>query len=149
MGQKQLVDEFAKGLSQARKYEDVAHLFVSVDDFTALVDTLRKADLPESYRRQIEGPDNLKKQQELLRQIDKRLVEQWQDLVQQIRQRQVQLVFENYDARTKSNSNNVSFVEFSLAFDVHEGGKQRKVKRVIRAMDLGGKLKIVHIFRDL
>ncbi len=149
MNRRQLVDEFVRGLSSGRKYSDVAHLFVSLEDFDALIEALKAADLPASYRRQLEGNDNLEKQREMLRQIDKQLVERWTGLISDIKDRKATLALKTFTASTKTNPNRVQFVELELSFNVTEAGKQKQVTRVLRAMQLGGRLKIVALFKDL
>ena len=149
LNRRQLVDDFVKGLVGGRKFGDVAHLFVSVDDFDALIETLRQADLPPSYRQQLEGPDNLQKQRDMLHHIDKQLVERWTGLIGEIKGRNLTLVLNDFDAHAKTNANRVTFLELGLSFEVTEGGRQKKVRRTMRAMQLGGKLKIVALFKDL
>ena len=149
LNRRHLVDEFVKGLAAGRKYGDVAHLFVSVDDFDALIGTLKQADLPPSYRQQLEGADNLQKQRDMLRQIDKQLVERWDGLITEIKGRNLTVALKNFDAQARTNANKVTFLELALSFDVTEGGRSKQVTRVLRAMQLNGKLKIVALFKGM
>lgn len=143
--QEKLVLEFVDGLSQGRDFSEVKHLFLSIDDFAALVVELKKGDMPPRKLRQLEGDRNLKRQKKMLKLTIIKIVKLWKNIVLRIKEKHLKISYQDFESR-ELVKNGVTRYKLNLKFIVSKNGKDNEVRKNIRVMSIGGKLKIVRIF---
>ena len=147
--QEKLVNAFVAGLIRGSEFEEVQHLFLSVDDFSELVKALRQGEISNRDRHQLNGKKNLKIQRrEMQRQIKRRIVGPWKKLTSSLKNESTNIRYNDYHSETIVK-NGITSYRFALEFVVNKNGNETQVKRTIKVMNLGGKLKIVQLFKPI
>ena len=150
VSEEKLVAEFVRGLVRAEEFESVKHLFLSLGDFPGLLEELKKAPgLPEYKRRQLQGKHNLRKQKVALKNsIQKNIRAPWNKLRTTIKDENVRVRFSEFKSKTRVQGG-LKIYEIKLKLIVTRASRDVTVRKHIKAMKIGSKLKIVRLFQRI
>ena len=129
--QEHLVTEFVQGLVHGSDFEQVSHLFLSVEDHEGLMQALKIAS--KNYRKH-----------EVKRFVNT-MAKNWRKITGPVKKEDIQLSYQGFSNKEKSKKG-VTRYHLSIKFLMIKNKRKKDIKKEIVVMDIGGKLKIVHLF---